>query len=72
MTPVKKLQELLILGAIWAPVAALVVVLVEHMDDIGGTDFTVYGLLAAIVAAAFVGTELALDQVHVDTSYSPE
>lgn len=72
MTPVKKLYELLILGAIWIPVAALVVVLVENVDDIGGTEFTVYGLLAGLVAAAFVGTELALDQVHVDTSYSPD
>jgi hypothetical protein len=72
MTPVKKLQELLILGAIWAPVAALVVLLVENMTDIGGSDFTVYGLLTVIVAAAFVATELVLSQVHVDTSYSPE
>lgn len=70
MTPIKKLYELLILGAIWIPVAALAVVLVERMDDIGGSDFTVYGLLTAIVVAAFVTTELVLDQVHVDTSYS--
>jgi hypothetical protein len=72
MTPVKKLQELLLLGAIWAPVAALVILLVERMPDIGGTDFTVYGLLLAIVVAAFVVTELVLSQVHIDTSYSPE
>jgi len=72
MTPIKKFQELLILGLVWLPVAAITLFLVNTMEDIRGEDWTVYGILAVLVALAFIATEYILEAVRIDTSYSPE
>jgi hypothetical protein len=72
MNPLKKLQEVLVLGLVWLPVAAISLFLVDRMEDISGEDWTVYGIVAALVAIAFVATEYILEAVKVDTTYTSE
>ncbi len=71
MKPVKKLQEILVLGLVWLPVAAITLFLVDRMADIKGEDWTVYGILAVLTAVAFVATEYILEAAKVDTDYAP-
>ena len=70
MTPIKKLYEVLVLGLVWIPAAVAITFMIEK--DITGNDFTVYGLVALIVAITFVATEYILEAVRVDTEYSPD
>lgn len=71
MKPVKKLQEILVLGLVWIPVTAIALFVVDKMEDIKGEDWTAYGILAVLIATAFVATEYILEAVRVDTSYAP-
>lgn len=72
MTPLKKLYEVLILGAIWAPIATVLFFMVDKMEDIRGEDWTVYGAALALVVIGFIATEYILESVRVDSAYSPD
>ena len=71
MTLAKKAYEVLILGAVWGPIAALVTVLIARAQDIYGGNRGAYTLMALLVLAGWVATEYILERLKVDTSYDP-
>lgn len=72
MTLAKKLYELVVLGLIWGPVAALSVLVLDKVEDLAGGERTAYALLAAMVIVAWFATESILETLRIDTNYAPD
>lgn len=72
MTLAKKLYEVVVLGLVWLPAAALATVVIAKEGDIFGGAPTAYVLMAMLVALAFVATEYVLEALKVDTVYAPD